>query len=62
MNDKLKVAREARGWSVAQITAYLQLGDDSTYRQWEQGKCRPTERNINKLCALLRKSREDLGF
>jgi transcriptional regulator with XRE-family HTH domain len=60
MNEKLKAAREARGWTKAEIARYLQISDN-TYTPWEFGT-RPTERNLNKLCHLLRKSREELGF
>ncbi len=62
MSDKLKAAREARGWSIATIASYLELMNDQSYREWENGKARPTEKNLNKLCTLLRKTREELGF
>jgi transcriptional regulator with XRE-family HTH domain len=62
MNERLKAAREARGWSMVQIASYLELMNDQSYRNWEHGRSRPSEKNLNKLCHLLRKSKEELGF
>jgi DNA-binding transcriptional regulator YiaG len=60
-NDKLKAAREARGWSQSQAAQYLQGITVSSFSDWEQGR-KPNERNINRLCALFRKTRQELGF
>jgi len=62
VNDKLKAAREARGWTMIQAATYLQLRDDATYRNWEHGRATPTVKNLNKLCALFHKTSEELGF
>lgn len=59
-NVKLKAAREARSWSQAQVVQYLEIGT-STYENWERG-IRPSEKNINKLCHLFRKTRKEIGF
>jgi DNA-binding XRE family transcriptional regulator len=61
MNEKLKAAREARGWTPGQAAAYIGV-DLHIYSGWEVCGIRPTERTIGVMCRLLRKSREELGF
>jgi len=60
-NEKLKQAREARGWSQSQAAQYLQGITTDSISDWERGR-RPNERNINRLCALFRRTRRELGF
>lgn len=60
-NEKLKAARESRGWTKTQVATFLEVGE-GTYAAWEEGKTTPSEKNRNKLCHLLRKSREELGL
>jgi transcriptional regulator with XRE-family HTH domain len=62
MNEKLKAARLARGWTIPQFATYLQLHNDQTYRQWEDGITKPSEQNRRKLCEWLKKTEEELGF
>lgn len=61
MNEKLKAARVARGWTIKQIASFIEAGE-SSYDAWEKGRSKPSERNIKKLCHLLKKSREELGL
>jgi transcriptional regulator with XRE-family HTH domain len=60
-NDKLKRARESRGWSQSRAAQYLQGITVKSLSDWEQGR-KPSERNINRLCALFRRTRQELGF
>jgi DNA-binding XRE family transcriptional regulator len=61
LNEKLKAAREERGWSIPQAASQANV-TDSTWRNWEVGGLNPSIKNIEKLSRLLRKSREELGF
>jgi transcriptional regulator with XRE-family HTH domain len=61
MNEKLKAARNARRWSIAQISQYLEI-HISSYKDWEAGRHQPVRRNLKKLCTLLKKTPQELGF
>lgn len=61
INEKLKAARESRRWTTMQISQYLEI-NNSSYKGWEAGRYRPNSHNLNKLCHLLKKTPEELGF
>jgi len=61
MNNNLKTAREQRGWTQGYMATTLEI-DLRSYRRWEHGETRPGLHNLEKLCRLLRKTREELGF
>lgn len=60
-NARLKAARKACGFTQMKMSDTLEI-DCKTYRRWETGQMRPSLHNLEKLCRLLRKSREELGF
>lgn len=60
-NEKLKAAREARGWTQEYVALSLQV-DLRNYRRWESGRTQPALHNLEKLCRLLRKTKEEIGF
>lgn len=61
MNEKLKAARVACNWTQFEVSMHLNI-DFRTYGRWEQGEARPQLYNLQKLCELFGKSREELGF
>lgn len=60
-NARLKAAREARGWTPGQAATFIGVSLH-VYSGWEVCGLRPTDRTIDVMCRLFRKSREELGF
>jgi len=61
MNKKLKAARNVRGWTIAKISQYLEIGE-TTYKGWEADRHRPNAGHLYALCHLLKKTPEMLGL
>jgi transcriptional regulator with XRE-family HTH domain len=61
VNEKLRAARLAAKWTQEE-TADLAKISRVTYLRIEQGIQQPQEYTIDQLCALFKRSREDLGF
>jgi transcriptional regulator with XRE-family HTH domain len=60
-NERLKRARESRGWSQADVAAAVGT-DEKSVGRWERGEHNPTPYYRKKLCELYNKSAEELGF
>jgi transcriptional regulator with XRE-family HTH domain/tetratricopeptide (TPR) repeat protein len=60
-NERLKRARESRGWSQAYVAAAIGT-DEKSVGRWERGEHNPTPYYRQKLCELFGKSAEELGF
>jgi transcriptional regulator with XRE-family HTH domain len=60
-NEKLRRARELKGWSQQKVASLIETTKESVC-VWESGKHRPGKYYQEKLCALFEKNAEELGF
>ena len=61
-NERLKRAREQRGWSQSFLAGQLGVPDSGTVSRWERGAVLPSQYYRQKLCALFDLSAEELGL
>ncbi len=61
MNNKLREARLAKGWTQEETADRARIGR-STYLRIEQESQQPHEDTIDRLCTLFDQPREALGF
>lgn len=61
MNEKLRAARLARNWTIAQIARFLAINKSAVGR-WENEGIVPKEINVKRLCAIFKMTRQELGF
>ncbi len=59
-NEKLRHARETRGWTQKDVADNIDLPDVRSLRRWERGEAFPTLYYRAKLCALFAMNAEDL--
>src|SRR5437660_375120 len=61
-NQKLREARELRGWSQQYLAEQLEVADTSTVSRWERGIAIPRPHYRRKLAELFQTSVQALGF
>lgn len=61
-NARLKREREARGWSQSFLAEQIGLQDTTLVGAWERGIEQPGGRYQERLCAVLGKNAQELGF
>lgn len=61
-NERLRAARIEKGWTTVEAGELLRMDTPRNYERWERGEYRPSEENLDKLCQLFHKSREEIGF
>jgi transcriptional regulator with XRE-family HTH domain len=61
-NNKLRRARELRGWTQREVADHIYLADARTLRRWENGEAFPSLRFRAKLCEVFLQSPEELGL
>jgi transcriptional regulator with XRE-family HTH domain len=61
-NDRLREAREQRGWAHKDVAEFIDLPDAHTVGRWERGVSFPRPYYRQRLCQLFGKSAEELGL
>jgi transcriptional regulator with XRE-family HTH domain len=61
-NVRLKREREARGWSQSFLAEQIGVQETTLVGEWERGIEQPGEQYQERLCSVLGKSAQELGF
>lgn len=61
-NNRLRRARELRGWTQREVANHIYLADARTLRRWENGEAFPSLRYRAKLCEIFQQDPEELGL
>src|SRR5436305_1449384 len=61
-NERLKRAREQRGWSQEYVADQIDAPDSTYISRWERGVVKPVPLYRERLCKLFEMNAEELGF
>jgi transcriptional regulator with XRE-family HTH domain len=62
LKERLRHARELRGWGQQELAERLGVPEERTIRRWERGESQPTPYYRQRLCEVFGLNAEELGL